>query len=130
MTKKDYIEAVGRRKTATARVRIEPAKQNTITVNGKTLNEYFPVESMHVVAQEALDSASQPMTVSARVSGGGLKAQAEAIRHGISRALVAHTPEVRKDVKQKGFLTRDARMKERKKFGLKAARRAPQWSKR
>jgi small subunit ribosomal protein S9 len=125
-----YIEAVGRRKTATARVRITPAKQEKIVVNEKALADYFPLENVQNIAREALASISDKFTVTAKVSGGGLKAQSEAIRHGIARAIVKNEEGMRKEMKGLGFLKRDPRTKERKKFGLRGARRAPQWSKR
>ncbi len=127
---KQYTEAVGRRKTATARVRITEAKTSTMTVNGKEASEYFPLDFMVKTAYAPLDVLGSTYEVSAHVSGGGHKAQAEAVRLGISRAIIEITPEQRKDLKVKGFLKRDPRAKERKKFGLKSARRAPQWSKR
>lgn len=125
-----YIEAVGRRKTASARVRITPAKSTTMTVNGKPANEYFPLESMVKTAMASMQSVGATHTITVKVQGGGHKAQATAIRHATARALTEETPELRKDLKGKGYLKRDPRSKERKKFGLKAARRAPQWSKR
>ena len=125
-----YTEAVGRRKTATARVRITPAKSTSFEVNEKTLADYFVTEDMRRVAEAALKEFGGKFTVTARISGGGLKAQAEALRHGLSRALVKYDGELRGQLKQAGFLRRDPRMKERKKFGLRSARRAPQWSKR
>lgn len=125
-----YTEAVGRRKTATARVRIMPAKSASIVVNDRPAEEYFPLEVMQKTAFAPLAVLGVAYSVSARVRGGGLKAQAEAVRHGISRAISELVPEQRKDLKVRGFLRRDPRAKERKKFGLKAARRAPQWSKR
>lgn len=125
-----YTEAVGRRKTATARVRITPAKSSSMIVNGKAADEYFPLPSMVKTAFQALAALGATFSVSARVSGGGHKAQAESIRLGISRAMIELVPEQRKDLKVRGFLRRDPRAKERKKFGLKGARRAPQWSKR
>lgn len=125
-----YTEAVGRRKTASARVRLLPAKSLTLTVNNRAAHEYFPLPIMVDTATAPLKAVGGTYTVTAIVKGGGHKAQAEAVRHGISRALVAIDLGVRKDLKQKGFLKRDPRAKERKKFGLKAARRAPQWSKR
>ena len=125
-----YIEAVGRRKTATARVRIVSAKNASMTVNDRTAEEYFKLPVMVSTAFAPLKALGVAYAVSARVSGGGLKAQAEAVRHGISRAISELVPEQRKDLKVRGFLKRDPRAKERKKFGLKAARRAPQWSKR
>ncbi len=132
MSAKDsqYTEAVGRRKTATARVRITAAKSASMTVNGKAANEYFPLEVMVKTAYAPMQTLGASYSVSAHVRGGGLKAQAEAVRHGLSRAMTALVPEQRKDLKVKGFLKRDPRAKERKKFGLNAARRAPQWSKR
>ena len=125
-----YTEAVGRRKTATARVRITPGKNSSMTVNGKAADEYFPLQGMVKTAYAPLTVLGVAYAVSARVSGGGHKAQAEAIRLGISRAIAELVPEQRKDLKVRGYLRRDPRAKERKKFGLKAARRAPQWSKR
>jgi small subunit ribosomal protein S9 len=125
-----YIEAVGRRKTATARVRMVPSKQNSLTINDKSAADYFTIEDVQKTALEALKDMPDKFAVTAKVSGGGLKAQAEAIRHGVARALIKHNSEFRKGLKQAGFLKRDQRMKERKKFGLKGARRSPQWSKR
>jgi len=125
-----YTEAVGRRKTATARVRITPSKQEKMVVNGKSTSEYFKTAMLQMTARASLASASEKFEVSARVRGGGMQAQAEAIRHAIARAITIYTPELRKDLKRKGYLKRDPRAKERKKFGLVAARRAPQWSKR
>jgi small subunit ribosomal protein S9 len=125
-----YTEAVGRRKTASARVRITPAKSTTVMVNGKTAEEYFPLKQMVTTLLSPIQTVGAAYMVTAKVSGGGHKAQAEAVRHGISRAITALVPEHRKDLKVKGFLKRDPRAKERKKFGLVAARRAPQWSKR
>jgi small subunit ribosomal protein S9 len=127
---KQYIEAVGRRKTASARVRLTPAKHASMMVNGKDAGEYFPLPTMVKTAFASLESVGATHAVTAKVAGGGHKAQAEAIRHATARALTAETPELRKDLKTRGFLKRDPRAKERKKFGLKAARRAPQWSKR
>jgi len=125
-----YTEAVGRRKTATARVRITPAKSASMTVNEKTAEEYFPLQVMVKTAYAPMQALGVSYTVSARVRGGGHKAQAEAVRMGLSRAISELVPEQRKDLKVRGFLKRDPRAKERKKFGLKGARRAPQWSKR
>ncbi len=125
-----YTEAVGRRKTATARVRITEAKSSSMMVNSKTAEAYFPLEQMVKTAFSPIKVLGATYSVSVHVRGGGLKAQAEAIRHGLSRAIIELVPEQRKDLKVRGFLRRDPRAKERKKFGLKAARRAPQWSKR
>lgn len=131
MAKTDtYTEAVGRRKSATARVRITPAKGESVVVNNKPLSDYFPTTETQNVVRSPLKNLGDKFTVSAQVNGGGVHAQAEAVRHGLTRALVKLTPELRKDLKALGFLKRDPRAKERKKFGLKAARRAPQWSKR
>jgi len=125
-----YTEAVGRRKTATARVRITPAKNTTMVVNGKDAKDYFPLNIMMKTAFEPMTLLGATFTVTAKVSGGGQKAQAEAVRLGISRAMIEIEPSQRKDLKVRGFLKRDPRSRERKKFGLKGARRAPQWSKR
>ena len=125
-----YTEAVGRRKTASARVRLTPAKTTSMTVNGKSAEDYFPIPSMATTARAAVLASGSTFSISAKVQGGGHKAQADAVRHATARALVALTPDLRKDLKHRGFLKRDPRAKERKKFGLKGARRAPQWSKR
>ncbi len=130
MATKHYTEAIGRRKTASARVRLTEAKTSSMTVNGKTAEEYFPLAQMVKTAFSPLQILGATYAVSAKVQGGGHKAQADAIRHGISRAMIMLVPEQRKDLKVRGFLKRDPRAKERKKFGLKGARRAPQWSKR
>lgn len=127
---KQYTEAVGRRKTATARVRLVSAKSVSIVVNDKQAHEYFSLPLMVDTATAPLKAVGGTYAITARVKGGGLKAQAEAVRHGIARALVDIEASYRKDLKHRGFLKRDPRAKERKKFGLKAARRAPQWSKR
>lgn len=125
-----YFEATGRRKTAIARVRIWPAKKTEININDRELAQYLP-KALHSVLTEPLVKGGLPeFKISAKVNGGGLKAQAYAIRHGLSRALVLAHPETKKVLKTVGLLTRDPRMKERKKPGLKGARRAPQWSKR
>ncbi len=130
MATKQYTEAIGRRKTASARVRLTEAKTSSMVVNGKTAEEYFPLAQMVKTAFSPLQILGATYAVSAKVQGGGHKAQADAIRHGISRAMIMLVPEQRKDLKVRGFLKRDPRAKERKKFGLKGARRAPQWSKR
>lgn len=131
MSTEKYIETVGRRKTAIARVRITPAGRSSMTVNEKSLDEYFPTKVLQTTAREALDeSKDQKFKVSVKLVGGGTRAQADAMRHGIARALVEHNSELRSPLKKKGFLTRDQRAKERRKFGLKKARKAAQWSKR
>lgn len=126
--KEKYIEAVGRRKTATARVRITPAKKTSVVVNGKKLEVYFPIKAHQALALESIGEHTLEVTV--LTSGGGVSSQAESIRHGIARALIKKDVSLRGDLKKAGFLTRDQRSVERKKFGLKKARRAPQFSKR
>ena len=127
-----FIEAVGRRKTAVARVRITPQKTRSFVVNTKPYEEYFQSQHLQKVATEALDRAhlSQEFAVSVITRGGGIHGQAEATRHGISRALIKFQDDLKAPLKELGFLTRDPRMRERKKFGLKRARRARQWRKR
>ena len=127
-----YSEAVGRRKTAVARVRIWAGdSKKEITVNNKDFTSYFPGAELQEVCMEPLvKSETKSYKISIKVFGGGLRAQAFAARHGLSRALILMYPESKTILKAFGFLTRDPRMKERKKPGLKGARRAPQWSKR
>ena len=124
-------QAVGRRKKAIARVRLIPG-DGKIVINGREIDNYFGLETRKMTARQplALTSLEGRYDVLVNVCGGGLSGQAGAIRHGISRALIKADPELRPAVKKAGFLTRDPRMKERKKYGLKAARRAPQFSKR
>lgn len=128
---KKYFEAVGRRKTAVARVRLFP-KGKDFLVNQKSLEDYFPTFTLQKIAKEALEKTNclDKFGVSVIVKGGGISGQAEAVRHGIARALVLADPKLRPILKEANFLKRDPRMKERKKFGLKRARRAPQWQKR
>ncbi len=131
--KKDkYLEAVGRRKTAVARVRITKADKTTFVVNDSKLFEYFSTDDLQAIAKDAFKQSkvNAKFSVSALIKGGGINAQAEAFRHGISRALLLFNAELKKPLKKAGFLKRDPRMVERKKFGLKKARRAPQWNKR
>jgi len=127
-----YYQAIGRRKTSVARIRLFTQGDNTITVNEKPYKEYFPDLNLQQIVDVALDrmKALDKFMVTAKVKGGGIHSQAEAVRHGISRALVKFNPDFRKRLRRAGYLTRDPRMRERKKFGLKRARRAPQWSKR
>ena len=124
-------QAVGRRKKAIARVRLIPG-DGKIVINGRDIDNYFGLETLKMTVRQplALTSLEGRYDVLVNVYGGGLSGQAGAIRHGISRALIKADPELRPAVKKAGFLTRDPRMKERKKYGLKAARRAPQFSKR
>ena len=132
-TKKDtnVFYGTGRRKTSIARVRIMNGKGN-ITINGKTLDEYLPSDILKTIVKQPLNvtSTEGKFDVIVKVEGGGLSGQAGAVRHGISRALVAASEENKAALKAAGFLTRDPRMKERKKYGLKKARKAPQFSKR
>lgn len=128
-----YIEGIGRRKRAVARVRITPDKKGTFVINEtKDVATYFPGAELQKIVNEALKTVGKEkeFSVSVLVRGGGIRAQAEAIRLGIARALVEYDKELREGLKKEGFLMRDARVKERKKFGLKKARKAPQWSKR
>ncbi len=129
---KKYFEAVGRRKTAVARVRLSEDKKMSFTINNKTLEEYFTIEKFVQMQNEVFSKSEskKKFLVSAKITGGGKSAQAEALRHGIARALMVYDPEFRKKLKKSGFIKRDPRSKERKKFGLKKARKAPQWSKR
>lgn len=131
--KKEYMFAVGRRKTASARVRFYSSaeREGEIEVNGKAYDEYFPANFAHVVKDplHVIDgTANGYFTV--KVEGGGPSSQAEAVRHGITRILVEINADWKDSLKKRGFLRRDPRMKERKKPGLRRARRAPQWSKR
>lgn len=129
MAQADF-NAVGRRKEAVARVRLVPGN-GTITINKRELDDYFGLETLKMTVRQPLDLTKvSGFDVIVNVVGGGLTGQSGAIRHGISRALLKANPELRADLKKAGFLTRDPRMKERKKYGLKAARRAPQFSKR
>ena len=133
MATTQYIEGIGRRKTASARVRITPAKEQSILVNDKALAEYFAAEALQKDVLSVLDTedaAAGTYTITAKVHGGGLSSQAEAIRLGIARALVKEDVERRVPLKKAGFLKRDPRSVERKKFGLKKARKSGQWSKR
>ncbi len=126
-----YIEAIGRRKTASARVRLTVSPKQSFVVNELDVDSYFKTnEQRRVVSEAFAKGKGEKFKVTALVSGGGLSAQAEAIRHGIARALVAGDGELRKKLKKAGFLKRDPRAKERRKFGLKKARKSPQWSKR
>ncbi|HEC93928.1 MAG TPA: 30S ribosomal protein S9 [Candidatus Kaiserbacteria bacterium] len=131
MSDTKYITAVGRRKTAVARVRMVPASKMSITINDMPSRDFLKTDDRERTAHEALhivDTENYAITV--HVSGGGLSAQADAIRHGIARALEKVSAELRPTLKKAGYLTRDPRAKERKKPGLKKARKAPQWRKR
>ncbi|MFA7216657.1 MAG: 30S ribosomal protein S9 [Candidatus Paceibacterota bacterium] len=125
-----YIEAVGRRKTSIARVRITPASKTTISVNDKDVKDYFPTTEMELIVRQPLTKIEDKFKITAHLVGGGIHSQSEALRHGISRAIIKFNLDFRKTLKVEGFLKRDPRTKERRKFGLKKARKAPQWSKR
>lgn len=132
-----YIEAIGRRKTSTARVRIWQAAKHTFIVNDEDAKEYFKTEEQRRLIVDPLikgitstEKVDYKWKVEARVQGGGIHSQAEAVRHGLARALVSFDLELRPKLKTLGYLKRDPRAKERRKFGLKKARKAPQWSKR
>ncbi len=130
--KNSYIYSLGRRKSASATVRLYKNGKGEVTVNGKPLNEYFPTIELRRIVLSPLVGVGQDdkLDVTAKVLGGGVKGQAEAIRHAISRTLEKLNPNFRKALKKHGYLTRDPRVKERKKPGLKRARRRPQWAKR
>lgn len=133
-TKTDkYVEGIGRRKTASARVRLTPAKETSIVVNDKKIEDYFKHQSHLDSVNSVLKTEEAGIgdyTITVKVTGSGLSAQAEAIRLGIARALVEEKADRRTALKKEGYLKRDPRSVERKKFGLRKARRRPQWSKR
>ena len=128
---KPYYYGTGRRKHSVARVRVYPGS-GTITINGRSIDDYFGLETLKLIVRQplTLTDTIEKFDIVATVAGGGVTGQAGAIRHGISRALLQSDAELRAELKKAGFLTRDPRMKERKKYGLKGARRAPQFSKR
>ncbi|OGY79055.1 MAG: 30S ribosomal protein S9 [Candidatus Kerfeldbacteria bacterium RIFCSPHIGHO2_02_FULL_42_14] len=132
LRKKSYLYAVGRRKSAVARVRLYVDKQSEITVNERSAAQYFHNFYLEKIVSDPLRATELlgKVGLSIKVSGGGPRGQAESIRHGIARVLTSWQKEFRAPLKQAGFLRRDPRVKERKKYGLKRARRAPQWSKR
>ena len=131
-SKRKYYYGTGRRKSSVARVRVYENGTGTITINGRDIDNYFGLDTLKMVVRQPLVSTDLmgKVDVVVTVCGGGVTGQAGAIRHGISRALLLVNAEYRPALKAAGFLTRDPRMKERKKYGLKAARRAPQFSKR
>ena len=131
-TKKIEYLGTGRRKKAIARVRLVPNGTGVITINKKSLDEYFGLDTLKYIVNQplALTNNTANYDVNVNVKGGGFTGQAGAIRHGISRALVLADADTKAELKKAGFLTRDPRMKERKKYGLKKARKAPQYSKR
>ena len=125
-----YIETVGRRKTSVARVRITPAVKTTIVVNDREFEKYFPTVELRETVLSVFKDIEGKFTVTVKLTGGGISSQAQAVRHGLARALTEHEPGLRTKLKVQGFLKRDPRSVERKKFGLKKARKAPTWSKR
>ena len=131
-SKRQYQYGTGRRKSSIARVRLYQGGTGSITINGRDIDDYFGLDTLKLVVRQPLVTTETLGTVDivCTVTGGGVSGQAGAIRHGIARALLQVNPEYRAALKAAGFLTRDPRMKERKKYGLKAARRAPQFSKR
>ena len=131
-SKKPYLYGTGRRKSSVARVHLFPNGTGAVTINGRDIDDYFGLETLKMVVRQPLDLTGNTgkMDIVATVAGGGVSGQAGALRHGISRALLLASEDYRPLLKKAGFLTRDPRMKERKKYGLMAARRAPQFSKR
>ena len=130
--KKLQYWGTGRRKSAVARVRLIPGGNGAITINGRSIDEYCDLDTLKLIIRQplVLTETESKYDVFVNVNGGGFTGQAGAIRHGIARALIVAEPELRAALKKEGYLTRDPRMKERKKYGLKKARRAPQFSKR
>ena len=131
-SKKPYLYGTGRRKSSVARVHLYPNGTGAITINGRDIDDYFGLETLKLLVRQPLNTTGTTgkVDVEATVLGGGVSGQAGALRHGIARALLLASEDNRPILKKAGFLTRDPRMKERKKYGLKAARRAPQFSKR
>ncbi len=127
-----YFYGTGRRKSSVARVRVYPNGTGAITINGRDIDDYFGLDTLKLIVRQplALTETLGSFDIVCTVTGGGVTGQAGAIRHGVSRALLQFNEELRPELKKAGFLTRDPRMKERKKYGLKKARRAPQFSKR
>ena len=131
-SKKPYLYGTGRRKSSVARVHLFENGTGSITINGRDIDDYFGLDTLKLITRQplVLTEMVEKVDIIATVTGGGVTGQAGALRHGISRALLLVNPEFRPVLKRAGYLTRDPRMKERKKYGLKAARRAPQFSKR
>ena len=130
--KKKYFEGLGRRKTSTARVRITPASKASFVVNGIDAKEYFKTEDERRLINDPVvkGQIASKWSIEVKVMGGGMHSQSEAVRHGVARALIKSDGELRSKLKTLGYLKRDPRAKERRKFGLKKARKAPQLSKR
>ena len=131
-SKRQYQYGTGRRKSSIARVRVYEGGTGSIIINGRDIDDYFGLETLKLIVRQpfAVTGTEGKFDIICTVTGGGVTGQAGAIRHGLSRALLQFDAELRPVLKKAGFLTRDPRMKERKKYGLKAARRAPQFSKR
>ena len=131
-SKKPYLYGTGRRKSSVARVHVFPNGTGSITINGRDIEEYFGLDTLKMIVRQPLVATASEgkVDVVATVKGGGVSGQAGALRHGIARALLLASEDNRPILKKAGFLTRDPRMKQRKKYGLMAARRAPQFSKR
>ncbi len=131
-SKKPYLYGTGRRKSSVARVHLFQGGSGSITINGRDIDDYFGLETLKMVVRQPLVTTNTlgKVDIVATVKGGGVSGQAGALRHGVARALLLASEDYRPLLKKAGFLTRDPRMKERKKYGLKAARRAPQFSKR
>ena len=131
MYESNFYYGTGRRKSSVARVRVYPGT-GKITINDRDIDDYFGLETLKVIVRQPLEllGLTEKFDIVVRVQGGGVSGQAGAIRHGLSRALLEYDETLRPQLKKAGFLTRDPRMKERKKYGLHAARRAPQYSKR
>jgi small subunit ribosomal protein S9 len=129
---KKYIETIGRRKTSIARARMTPSAKSSFTVNDKSVEDYFKVKEQIAIATDAITKTpmEQKFAVTVMVKGGGVNGQAEATRHAIARGLITFDLSLRGNLKKAGYLKRDPRAKERRKFGLKKARKSPQWSKR
>ena len=127
-----YFYGTGRRKSSVARVRVYPNGTGAITINGRDIDEYFGLDTLKLIVRQPMELTETvgAFDIVCTVTGGGVTGQAGAIRHGLSRALLQYNEELRPTLKKAGLLTRDPRMKERKKYGLKKARRAPQFSKR
>ena len=127
-----YFYGTGRRKSSVARVRVYPNGTGAITINGRDIDEYFGLDTLKLIVRQPMELTETigAFDIICTVTGGGVTGQAGAIRHGLSRALLQYNEETRPVLKKAGLLTRDPRMKERKKYGLKKARRAPQFSKR
>ena len=131
-SKKPYLYGTGRRKSSVARVHLFEGGSGSITINGRDIDDYFGLETLKMVVRQPMVATETlgKVDIVATVEGGGVSGQAGALRHGIARALLLVNADYRPILKKAGLLTRDPRMKERKKYGLKAARRAPQFSKR